>query len=90
MIALSCSQCGMKLKVKEQFAGRQSKCPTCKQPLVVPMPSATAAFVHPAQSEGGTHSGTVKQGQNSGDFDKCLVFAGENYARRESNSEPAD
>ena len=36
MISFSCSHCGMKLKVKPEFAGRSSKCPTCKQPLVVP------------------------------------------------------
>ena len=42
MIAFSCSHCGMKLKVKPEFAGRSSKCPTCKQPLVVPAPDKTA------------------------------------------------
>ena len=38
MISFSCSHCGMKFKVKDEFAGRSSKCPTCKQPLVVPAP----------------------------------------------------
>src|SRR5208283_3929448 len=52
MIAFSCSHCGMKLNVQDKFAGRQSKCPTCKQPVVVPMPSATVAFVPPQQIDG--------------------------------------
>src|SRR6266852_5927940 len=38
MISFSCSHCGMKLKVKPEFAGRTSKCPTCKTSLVVPAP----------------------------------------------------
>jgi hypothetical protein len=42
-IEFACSQCGMKIKVKSEFAGRSSRCPTCKQPLVVPTaPAATA------------------------------------------------
>lgn len=52
MIAFSCAHCGMKLKVKDEFASRQSKCPTCKQALVVPLPSATAHFVPPQQIDG--------------------------------------
>ncbi len=65
MIAFSCSHCGMKLKVKEQFAGRQSKCPSCKQPLVVPTPSATAPFVPPQQIDG-TESSLAKAGIQAG------------------------
>jgi len=49
MISFSCSHCGMKLQVKEQFAGRSSKCPTCKQPLVVPPPSVTGVYSPPQQ-----------------------------------------
>lgn len=45
MIAFSCSRCGLKLKVKEEFAGRQSSCPTCKQRLVVPTPARTETAV---------------------------------------------
>jgi hypothetical protein len=33
----------MQLKVKPEFAGRSSRCPTCKQPLVVPAVSQTMA-----------------------------------------------
>src|SRR3979411_3170584 len=45
MIAFTCSHCGLKLKVKPEFAGRSSRCPTCKQSLVVPAPSLTQAEV---------------------------------------------
>src|SRR5262245_51147152 len=65
MIAFSCSTCGMKLKVKLEFAGRQAKCPTCKQPLVVTMPRATAAFVSSKQIEG-TESSLMKAGIAAG------------------------
>jgi serine/threonine protein kinase len=41
MIAFACSHCSMKLKVRDEFGGRHSKCPSCKQPLVVPLPSVT-------------------------------------------------
>jgi serine/threonine protein kinase len=64
MIAFSCAQCGMKLKVKPEFAGRASRCPTCKSSLTVPQPSAvqqlpegeidgTSSSLHQAGVEGG-------------------------------------
>jgi len=65
MIAFSCSHCGMKLKVKEQFAGRQSKCPTCKKPLVVPAPDKTQAEVRAGQIDG-TDSSVAKAGVDAG------------------------
>ncbi|OAI48206.1 hypothetical protein AYO44_07540 [Planctomycetaceae bacterium SCGC AG-212-F19] len=65
MIAFSCARCGMKLTVKPEFAGRSSKCPSCKQPLVVPMPSATLAFVPPHQIDG-TESSLAKAGIDGG------------------------
>ena len=65
MIAFSCSHCGMKLKVKPEFAGRQSKCPACKQAFVVPMPSATVAAVPPQQIDG-EESSLVKAGLDGG------------------------
>ncbi|MBY0522823.1 MAG: protein kinase [Gemmataceae bacterium] len=65
MIAFSCAHCGMKLQVQDQFAGRQSKCPTCKQPLVVPMPSATVAYVPPRQIDG-EESSLAKAGLDGG------------------------
>lgn len=36
MIAFACAHCGMKFQVKPEFAGRSTRCPTCKHPLVVP------------------------------------------------------
>src|SRR5262245_12636963 len=64
MIAFSCAHCGMKLKVKPEFAGRSSHCPTCKHSLVVPQPSVaapvpegeidgTSSSLHQAGVEGG-------------------------------------
>jgi serine/threonine protein kinase/Leucine-rich repeat (LRR) protein len=44
MISFSCPQCGMKFQVKPEFAGRSSRCPSCKQMLVVPQPVKTAVL----------------------------------------------
>ena len=43
MISFPCPHCGMKFQVKTHFAGRSSRCPTCKQPLIVPAPNQTVA-----------------------------------------------
>jgi DNA-directed RNA polymerase subunit RPC12/RpoP len=40
MIPFACTQCGMKFQVKEEFAGRQTKCPTCKHAMTVPVHAA--------------------------------------------------
>src|SRR5437868_13225261 len=64
MIAFSCSHCGMKLQVKPEFAGRTSRCPTCKQPLVVPAPSQTVAVA--AGEIEGTSSSLVNAGVDGG------------------------
>jgi len=61
MISFSCSHCGMKLKVKPEFAGRSSRCPTCKQPLVVPGTDKTQADVAAGQIDG-TDSSLAKAG----------------------------
>jgi hypothetical protein len=45
MIRFACAHCGMKFSVKPEFAGRQTCCPTCKQPLSVPVPVATLVEV---------------------------------------------
>src|SRR5947207_1453793 len=37
----------MKLKVKDEFAGRSSCCPTCKQPLIVAEAQITGQLEHP-------------------------------------------
>jgi len=56
MIAFACS-CGQKFKVKPQYAGRNSICPTCKQSLVVPAaPEATEAYVPQCEIEGSASS----------------------------------
>jgi len=65
MISFSCSQCGMKIKVKPEFAGRSSKCPTCKKPLVVPLPDKTQAEVRAGQIDG-TDSSLAKAGVDAG------------------------
>lgn len=65
MIAFACSQCGTRLRVPELFAGRQARCPTCKQPLAVPLPSATASAVLPQQL-GGAESSLAQAGLTGG------------------------
>lgn len=65
MIAFSCSHCGLKLKVKTKYAGRSSRCPTCKQPLVVPSLEQTQADV-PKDQIDGTDSSLAKAGVGCG------------------------
>lgn len=50
MITFHCQQCGTTLRVSDDKAGREGKCPKCKKPMIVPaappqpgMPSITAA-----------------------------------------------
>src|SRR5262245_41031383 len=43
MISFSCAHCRLKTKVKEEFSGRSSRCPTSKHALVVPPPSQTVS-----------------------------------------------
>jgi eukaryotic-like serine/threonine-protein kinase len=52
MIAFSCAHCGMKFQLKDEFAGRTTKCSACKNPLVVPAPPAAMAAVTPAHVAG--------------------------------------
>jgi serine/threonine protein kinase len=65
MIAFACSQCGVKLNVKPEFAGRRAACPTCKQPLVVPAADQTQAYVATGQIEG-TPSSLMQVGVEGG------------------------
>ncbi len=37
-IRLKCPGCGSKLKVKDAMGGKTGKCPSCKQPVKIPMP----------------------------------------------------
>ena len=64
MISFSWSLCGMKLKVKEQFAGRSSKCPTCKRPLIVP--SLDKTLVAPKDQIDGAPSSVHQAGFDGG------------------------
>src|SRR5438105_13952948 len=63
MIHFPCLQCGLKFKVKDEYAGRSTKCPTCKSPVQVPDPSKTMAYV-PADSIEGSESSLDKAGVN--------------------------
>src|SRR5687768_11878218 len=54
MIHFHCLECGMKFQVKDEFAGRTTRCPTCKSLLQVP--EVTVAYVPPAQVEGSESS----------------------------------
>lgn len=40
-IAFSCLKCGMKFNVAEEFAGRSTRCPACKEALRVPTMNVT-------------------------------------------------
>jgi serine/threonine protein kinase len=92
MIAFACPHCSTKLKVKPEFAGRQSKCPGCKQPVVVPMPNASQPFVPPKQIDG-TESSLAKVGLGSGitlsphDTSKLGASASKPLADRKNRTE---
>jgi DNA-directed RNA polymerase subunit RPC12/RpoP len=36
VIRFTCENCGQKIKVHDQYAGKKGKCPKCRQPIVVP------------------------------------------------------
>jgi len=38
VIVVVCSECGSKIRARDDYAGRQTKCPKCKADLVVPVP----------------------------------------------------
>ena len=65
MIHFSCFHCGLKLKVTPEFAGRFARCPTCKQPLVVPTPEAAPAQI-PMGPIDGTPSSLAHAGVECG------------------------
>jgi serine/threonine protein kinase len=64
LIAFSCS-CGQKFQVKDDCAGRKATCPTCKQPLVVPAPDKTQAYIPTGQIDG-TPSSIAQAGLEGG------------------------
>jgi serine/threonine protein kinase/DNA-directed RNA polymerase subunit RPC12/RpoP len=65
-IAFSCAKCGMKFSVKLEFAGRSTKCPTCKEPLVVPNSNLTIAYEPSAGQIAGTPSSLARAGVDGG------------------------
>ncbi len=65
MIAFSCPQCGMKFQVKDEFAGRTTRCPTCKSSLVVPPPMALRATAL-APAHLGLAGGNIAQAAGGG------------------------
>lgn len=42
MIPFTCEHCGTRFKVKDEYAGRTSRCPTCKQSIRVPVANTAA------------------------------------------------
>jgi len=44
VIRFTCKNCGQKIKVSDQYAGKKGKCPKCRRPIVVP-----AALQQPAE-----------------------------------------
>ena len=61
VIQFACLNCAQKLTVKDEFAGRNASCPTCKQPLVVPSGEATMAAA-PAGPIDGTPNSIAQAG----------------------------
>lgn len=51
MIEFRCPHCAQKLRTSERRAGRQSRCPRCKRPLVVPKAAAAELSLAPAAGE---------------------------------------
>lgn len=43
-IELNCTGCGQQLRVSDQDAGKQARCPTCKTVMTVPQPAAGSSF----------------------------------------------
>jgi serine/threonine protein kinase len=63
MIAFSCSHCGMKFRVRPEFAGRPARCPACQEPLVVPASSPADA---PTNNIDGPSSSLAESGVQAG------------------------
>ena len=43
MIQFRCHNCGSKIKVAKEHAGKKGKCPKCKNPVVVPFPTPSTS-----------------------------------------------
>jgi len=44
MIAFSCTHCDKSLRVNEELAGKQAKCPACGKPVTIPAASPDPAL----------------------------------------------
>lgn len=56
-IRVQCEKCGSVLKIKDELAGTQGKCPKCKSPFTVPQPGESDAAMPVAVAE--TSAGTA-------------------------------
>ena len=65
-IQVTC-QCGQKLAVKDELAGKRVKCPKCKQPLAIPGLGAPASE---SPAAGGQASTAAKRKNTKGDGDQ--------------------
>lgn len=72
MITFSCTHCGIKYQVKNEFAGRTAKCRACQTLLQVPQPERTEASVPLAQLVVQTHGATAV-GQRASDLATVTV-----------------
>jgi serine/threonine protein kinase len=85
MIALGCPHCGMKLQVRDEFAGRTGPCPTCKQKLTIPQ--ASQPLVVPSGPISGTPSSLQQAGLGERtDVGVTLAAPGDADARGERSA----
>ena len=65
MIHFNCPHCGLKFKVRDEHAGRSTKCPTCKNAIQVPNASPPVAQLAPGPVDGSASS-VQQAGVNEG------------------------
>ena len=88
MIVFGCPSCGMKLQVRDDFAGRTGPCPTCKQPLTVPNVAPPAAI--PTGPISGTPSSLHAAGLSARDDVGVTLAVPESTLARGERSAIAD
>ena len=64
-IRYKCPECESVLKIKDDLAGTDGKCPKCKAKFVVPEPEGDA---EPAQPAAGKKPKSARQSKNDDDF----------------------
>lgn len=69
MILVTCSGCGKRLNVKDEYAGRKAKCPNCGAIIVIPSPTPSPTTVSPPNGMATTGSENAGQNQQTGDGD---------------------